>query len=98
MPSKAECLDQVVHARRTDAQDVRLAHHRHQGALGSLARLEQARKAAAIARAPHLELERADARIPGPLAVAVALPAPLATAFVALGADVLGNSTSISPG
>src|SRR5437763_13528515 len=88
---QAERLNQVVDAARTHSLDVRLAHHGHQGALRPLARLQQTRKVAAVAHPWHLEIERANPRVPCPVAIAVSLPIPFAAALVALGAKVLGD-------
>jgi tetratricopeptide (TPR) repeat protein len=57
----------------------------------ALARLQQAWEVAAVTHARHLEIERAHPRIPGPIAVAVPLPIPFTSAFVALSPDVLGD-------
>src|SRR3954469_9361118 len=87
----AERLHQVVDAARRDALHVRFLDHRDQCLLCASSGLEQAGEEASVPGTRTLELDRADARVPWPLAVAVAIPTPFRRPFVALGANVLGE-------
>jgi hypothetical protein len=69
-----ERLNQVVDPPRRDALRVRLLGDRHQRPLGPLLRFQQRRIEAPVPDAWHVQLDRVHARIPLPLAVAVALP------------------------
>jgi hypothetical protein len=87
----AQRLDQVVDTPRRDALDVCLLDDGHQRALSTSPWFQQARKEAAIAHPWHLQFDRANARIPRPLAMTVAVAASLWRAFVPLCTDVLGE-------
>jgi hypothetical protein len=86
-----ELLDHAVDLPGRDAIDVGLLDDRHQRLLGAPARLQKRREIRrARAQPGDRQLELADARLPRPLAVTVALRrAPLRHALAELGADHL---------
>src|SRR5207245_2056560 len=88
---QTECLDQIVNPACTDSLDVRLAQDGFRGALHPFAWLQQARKVAAVTHPWHLEIQRADARVPGPVAIRIPLSISFTGAFVALGPNVSGD-------
>jgi hypothetical protein len=88
----AHGLDEVVDRTGRDAVDVGFLDHRRQRLLGHPPRLEEAWKVRALAQLRDAQLDRACARLPVPVAVAVALDEPvsrpLAKAGAGLGADL----------
>ena len=80
----AHRLDQIVDRAGRDALDVGFLDHRGQRLLGHAARLQEAREVAALAQLGDAQLDRAGARLPDPVAVAVALGQPLG-ALLAIG-------------
>ena len=85
--------DQLLDAAGADTANIGLLHHAQQRALGATARLEQAGEVAPVAQLGNLQLDRADARVPAPLAIAVALTetalrCPLPAGRSDLGADL----------
>jgi len=86
----AELLDQPVdlaggHA-GGHAVDVGLLHHRHQGLLGTAARLQKRREVAAGPQPWDGQLDGADPGVPVAGAVAVAVGNPVGAAFAVVGA------------
>src|SRR5207247_11411530 len=63
----------------------------NEGLLSTPSGLQQAGEEAAVAHPWDLQLDRPHARVPGSLAVAIAVAAPLRRAFVTLGADVFSQ-------
>jgi hypothetical protein len=91
-PLDPELLHQPLDLAGADALHVGLHHHRQQGLLGSLARLEEARQVAgARAQLGDLELERPHAGVEASGAVAVAVGGPLLAALVVLAAGQAGH-------
>ena len=82
----AHRLDQIVDRAGRDALDVGLLDHRGQRLLGHPARLQEAREVAALAQLRDAQLDRAGARLPDPVAIAVALVDPLGAALAMGGA------------
>jgi hypothetical protein len=72
-----ELLDHALDLSRRHAVDVALHHDRHQRLLGAGTRLQEAREVRAGAELRDEQLERAGARVPPTLAVAVSLARPL---------------------
>jgi hypothetical protein len=68
----AQGPDEVVDPAGADAQDVCLLDHRQQGALGPTTGFQQGREVRAVADPRDRELDRADPRVPAPVAVPVA--------------------------
>ena len=79
-------LDQVVDRAGRDALDVGLLDHRRQRLLGHAARLEEAGEVAALAQLGDAQLDRAGARLPVAVAIAVALDQPLRALLAEAGA------------
>ena len=71
--------------------DVGLLDHGGQRLLGHTARLQEAREVAALAKLRDAQLNRARARLPDAVAVAVALHEPVWRAFSESGAGEAGN-------
>ena len=86
MPLMPMRLDQVVDRAGRDALDVGLLDHRGQRLLGHAARLQEAREVAALAQLGDAQLDRAGARLPVAVAVAVALGQPLRALLAIAGA------------
>ena len=82
----AQRLDQIVDRAGRDALHVGLLDHRRQRLLGHPARLQEAREVAALPELGDAQLDRAGARLPHPVAVAVALRQPLRRALAIAGA------------
>ena len=82
----AHRLDQIIDRAGRDALDVGFLHHGGQRLLGQPARLQEARKVAALAQLRDAQLDRAGARLPDPVAVAVALDKPLGALLAIAGA------------
>jgi len=81
----AHGLDQVVDGTRRDARHVGLLDHRDQRLLRRAPRLQEGREVGALAQLGDAQIDGAGPRLPGPLAVAVALGQPLVTAFAVAG-------------
>jgi hypothetical protein len=87
IPSIPERLHQPVHTAGGDAGQVTVRHDLYECPLGTPARLEEpAREVRALAELGDLERDRARARVPGPLAVAVSAVDPLGRALAVGGA------------
>jgi hypothetical protein len=84
-------FDQVVDAPRADTVDVRLLDDGYQRSFPASPRLEQRRVVATIAHTRHTQFDAADTRIPCPIAIAISFTGALGSAFVLLGAEMLGN-------
>ena len=92
----AHRLDQIVDRAGRDALDIGLLDHRRQRLLGHPARLEEARKVAALAQLRDAQLHRAGARLPVPVAIAVALGEPIGDALACAAPVLAPTSSSIS--
>ena len=79
-------LDQVVDRAGRDALDVGLLDHRGQRLLGHPPRLQEAGEVAALPQLRDAQLDRAGARLPVALAIAVALGQPLGALLAVAGA------------
>ena len=76
-PAHAHRLHQLVDRAGRDALDVGLLDHRGERLLGRPARLEEPGEVAALSQLRDLQIDRAGARLPEPVAVAVAAVGPL---------------------
>ena len=88
-PTHTEGFDQFVDASRADSLDVRFLDDRHQRAFATPSRLEQGRVVPTVAHPRHTQFDAANACIPGPIAVAVALASAIAASLIALSTKVL---------
>src|SRR5262249_4086730 len=88
---QSQRFHQIVHAARANPLDVGFAHCSDQRTLGSLARLEHARKEAPVSHARDTQVNTADPSIPAPLAVAVSFTLSLGRALITLRTEVLGD-------
>ena len=84
--SSAIGLHQVVDRAGRHALDVGLLDHRSQRLLGHPPRLQEAREVAPLPQLRDLQLDRAGPRLPGPVAVAVAVGDTIRRAFAVSGA------------
>ena len=84
-----QCLGELIDGTRADAVHVGLLHHAEQRAFVAPPRFQQAREVRALAQLRDLQLERAHARIPFPLAVPVAAGETALGALVRRSADQL---------
>jgi len=84
-----KCLDQLVDAPGAHALDVGLLHYRHQCAFATPPRLEQGWVVATVPNTRHPQFDAANACIPGPIAVPVALARAIGAALVALRTELL---------
>ena len=66
-------LDQIIHRAGRDTLDVSFLDHRGERLLGRASRLQERGEIAAFPELRDLQLDRADARLPGPLAIAIAM-------------------------
>ena len=82
----AHRLDQVVDRAGRDALHIGFLDHRGQRLLGHAARLQEAREVAALPQLGDAQLDRAGARLPVAVAVAVALGQPLRALLAIAGA------------
>src|SRR5713226_2922391 len=87
----AERLGEVVDRPRRDAMDVGLLDHRQQRTLVPAARLQEAWEVGALAELGDLQLQGADAGIPLPVSIAVAIGGPARRALVWLGPDEVSH-------
>jgi hypothetical protein len=89
---QAEALHQLIDAPRRDAAHVGLLDHRDQCLLRALARLQEARKVAALPQLGDLQVNLAGPRVPAPRAIPVAVRRSILRAALAeLGTDQLGD-------
>ena len=86
-PGHAHCLDQVVDRARGDALDVRLLDHRRQRLLRRPPRLQESREVAPAPQLRYPQRNRAAARVPVPIAEAVAPVLAALGAFAVAGAN-----------
>jgi hypothetical protein len=84
----AHGLDQVVDRAGGDAVHISLLHHGGERLLGQPARLQEGREVAAFAQLGDAQLHRAGARLPQPVAVAVALGQSLGALLAIAGAGL----------
>ena len=77
---RAHGLDEVVHGPGRDPVDVGLLDHGRERLLGRAARLEEGREVGALAQLGDGEVDPACSRVPGALAIAVAVIEPLGAA------------------
>src|SRR2546428_669693 len=94
--TNAQRLDQVLDAARADAEHIGLGHDGDECALGAPARLEQPRrKVRARTKLRDPEVDRAEARVEAPLAIAItsihSLRAALAEAGASEGVDLAAH-------
>ncbi len=88
--AQPEALDELVDPARGDAAHIGLLHHRHQRPLAAPARLQEARKVAALPQLGDLQIDLARARVPAPRPIAVAVRGPvIGPALAELGPDQL---------
>src|ERR1051326_4715948 len=87
----AKRLDQVVHAPRANAVDIRLLDHGNQRPLTAAAWLQHCRVIATVANTRDPQFDTANARVPAPVAIPVPFTAPSSRALVLVSADVLDN-------
>ena len=87
----AERLGEVVDCPRRDAVDVGLLDHREQRSLVPAPRFQEAREVGALAELRDLQLQGADAGVPFPLSIAIAVGGPAGRPLVRLGADQVGH-------
>src|SRR5690606_34363638 len=81
-PAHAHGLDQLVHRAGRDALDVGFLDDGGEGLLARAARFEEPGEVAALAQLRDLQLDRAGARLPQPLPIAVAAVGPIGAALV----------------
>src|SRR6266571_3083804 len=86
-PRQPHRLHQIVDPSGRDAADPGLLDHRDQRLLRALAGFEKRRELAALPQLRDAQLQRAEPRVEGAVAVAVAPGGPLAAALVTPGAD-----------
>src|ERR1051326_8024190 len=87
----AKRLDQVVHAPRANAVDIRLLDHGNQRPLTAAAWLQHCRVIATVANTRDPQFDTANARVPAPIAIPVTLAAPSRRALVLIRTDMLGD-------
>src|ERR1051326_2440169 len=87
----AKRLDQVVHAPRANAVDIRLLDHGNQRPLTAAAWLQHCRVIATVANTRDPQFDASNARVPAPIAIPVTLAAPSRRALVLIRTDMLGD-------
>jgi hypothetical protein len=89
--AQPERLDELIDAPSRDAADIGLLHDRDQRLLGALARLQEARKVAALADLGDLQLDLPGAGVPSPSSIAVAMRRAVLGALTTGSPDQLGD-------
>src|SRR5947209_10590238 len=88
-PGHPHRLDQLIDGSRRDTLNVRFLDHRRQRLLGGPTRFEECRKVCTATQLWDPQVDRADARLPQPIAIPVATVAALGGSLAILGAGAL---------